>query len=60
MPALLVETAYITNEEDHKRLESDEFRETMADGILNGTIRVLESIGAYKENGIYKILVGIE
>lgn len=60
MPAVLVETAYITNEEDHKRLESDEFRETMADGILNGTIRVLESIGAYKENGIYKILVDIE
>jgi N-acetylmuramoyl-L-alanine amidase len=60
MPALLVETAYITNEEDHKRLESDEFREDIADGILNGTIRILECLGAYKEHGIYKILVDIE
>ncbi len=56
MPALLVETAYITNSEDHERLKSDEFREAMTDGILNGTIRILETMGAYKENGVYKIL----
>ncbi|NLG89465.1 MAG: N-acetylmuramoyl-L-alanine amidase [Clostridiaceae bacterium] len=60
MPAVLVETAYITNEEDHKRLESDEFREAMAEGILNGTMRILEEyLGAYKEHGKYKILVDI-
>lgn len=56
MPALLVETAYITNREDHERLKSDEFREAMTDGILNGTIRILETLGAYKEDGVYKIL----
>ena len=29
MPAVLVETAYITNPEDHQRLKSDDFREDM-------------------------------
>ncbi|ANW97986.1 cell wall hydrolase [Thermoclostridium stercorarium subsp. thermolacticum DSM 2910] len=57
MPALLIETAYITNREDNERLKSDEFRENMAQGIFNGTIRILETMGAFKEDGIYKILV---
>ncbi len=57
MPALLVETAYITNKEDHKRLESDKFREDMVEGILKGTIRILEAMGAYMEEGTFKILV---
>lgn len=60
MPALLVETAYMTNREDHERLESDEFREDMAEGILKGTIRILEAMGAYKEDGVYKILTDLE
>lgn len=55
MPAILIETAYITNRGDHKRLESDEFRENMAQGILNGTVRALETMGAYKEDGVYRI-----
>jgi N-acetylmuramoyl-L-alanine amidase len=45
MPALLIETAYITNREDHKLLESSEFREDMAEGIFRGTIRILEIMG---------------
>jgi N-acetylmuramoyl-L-alanine amidase len=57
MPALLIETAYITNKEDHARLKSDKFRDEMTDGILNGTIRILEAMGAYKEDGVYKIPV---
>ena len=57
MPALLVETAYITNKEDHERLKSDEFRENMAQGIFNGTMRILETMGAYMEDGVYKILL---
>lgn len=56
MPALLVETAYITNKEDYERLKSDKFRDDMATGIFNGTIRILETMGAYKEEGVYKIL----
>lgn len=57
MPALLVETAYITNKEDHARLKSDKFRDEMTLGIFNGTISVLEAMGAYKEDGVYKILI---
>lgn len=57
MPALLVETAFITNKEDHKRLESDEFRQNMAKGIFNGTMEIFETMGAYQENGKYKIPV---
>lgn len=57
MPALLVETAYITNQEDHSRLKSDEFRDNMVQGIFNGTVRILETMGAYKEDGVYKILL---
>lgn len=57
MPALLVETAYITNREDYERLKSDEFRENMVQGIFNGTIRILETMGAFVEDGVYKILL---
>jgi N-acetylmuramoyl-L-alanine amidase len=57
MPAVLVETAYITNPEDFQRLKSDEFRENMADGILNGTLRILGELGAYQEDGVYKVLI---
>lgn len=56
MPALLIETAYITNKGDYEKLKSDEFRENMARGICNGTIRILEAMGAFKEDGVYKIL----
>ncbi|NLK69518.1 MAG: N-acetylmuramoyl-L-alanine amidase [Clostridiaceae bacterium] len=45
MPALLIETGYLTNKEDHKRLESDEFRADMAEGIYDGTIKILQTIG---------------
>lgn len=44
MPSLLIETAYITNREDHKRLESGKFREDMAEGIFRGTVRILEKM----------------
>lgn len=56
MPAILIETAYITNREDHKRLNSDEFREDMAQAILKGTVRALETMGAYKQDGVYRIV----
>lgn len=56
MPALLIETAYITNKEDHERLINEEFLENMVQGIYNGTMTILDTMGAYKEDGIYKIL----
>jgi N-acetylmuramoyl-L-alanine amidase len=34
MPAVLVDIGYITNAEDHARLVREEFRNTVADGIL--------------------------
>ncbi len=57
MPALLIETAYLTNKEDHKRLESNEFRNAMAEGIHDGIINILETMGAYKKNEAWCILV---
>jgi len=57
MPALLVETAYITNKDDEQRLRSDEFRRNMVLGIFNGTMRILETMGAFEEDGVYKILL---
>jgi len=57
MPALLIETAYITNRADHERLRSDEFRENMVQGIFNGTMRILETMGAFREDGVYKMLL---
>lgn len=50
MPALLVETAYLTNKEDHKRLESDEFRNAIAEGIYDGIIEIIKTMGAHKKN----------
>ena len=50
MPALLVETAYITNPDDHKRLISDTFRQDMAECIFHGTLKILKKMGIYKEN----------
>jgi N-acetylmuramoyl-L-alanine amidase len=59
MPALLVEIAYITNKEDHARLKSDKFRDEITQGIFNGSIKILETMGAYVEDGVYKILEDI-
>lgn len=51
MPAILVETAYITNKEDHARLKSNDFRDKTAKGIVNGIELVLEEIGAFEHQG---------
>jgi N-acetylmuramoyl-L-alanine amidase len=57
MPALLIETAYLTNKEDHKRLESNEFRNAMAEGMYDGIIEILKTMGAYKKNETWCISV---
>lgn len=56
MPALLIETAYLTNKEDHSRLESNEFRSVMAEGIYDGITEILKTMGAYKQNETWCIL----
>lgn len=54
MPAVLVETAYITNREDEARLRSDEFRENTARGIADGIEAALNEIGAFEyQGGLY-------
>lgn len=55
MPALLIETAYLTNKEEHKRLESDEFRNAMAVGIYDGIIEILKTMGLHKKNNTWCI-----
>lgn len=51
MPAVLIETAYITNKEDHDRLKSEEFREKTALGIAEGIEIAMEEIGVFEHNG---------
>lgn len=51
MPAILIETGYITNKEDHKNLLSDDFREKTASGIAEGIKQVLDQIKAFEYNG---------
>ncbi len=51
MPAVLIETAYITNKEDHKKLESQEFRENTAKGIVDGIVKAMDEIGVFEHEG---------
>ncbi|NLU33096.1 MAG: N-acetylmuramoyl-L-alanine amidase [Clostridiaceae bacterium] len=51
MPAVLVETAFITNQEDYERLKSDEFRTNTAIGIVEGIKQALEAIQAFEYEG---------
>ncbi|MGI6622981.1 MAG: N-acetylmuramoyl-L-alanine amidase [Clostridiaceae bacterium] len=51
MPAVLVETAYITGKEDYERLVSDEFRENTARGIVNGIEDAMAEIGVFEHEG---------
>jgi len=51
MPAVLIETAYITNKEDYKRLTTDEFRTATAEGIAEGIMAGLQEVGAFDHNG---------
>jgi N-acetylmuramoyl-L-alanine amidase len=51
MPAVLVETAYITNQEDHDRLKSDEFRTNTAIGITEGIKQALDILEVFEYEG---------
>ena len=54
MPAVLVETAYITNQGDFERLISDEFKENTARGIADGIEVAMEEIGVFEhDEGMY-------
>lgn len=49
MPAILVETGFITNTRERKRLLSKKYQENLAEGIVSGIERYIESIEqAYK------------
>lgn len=49
MPAILVETGFITNARERKRLVSKKYREHLAEGIVSGIEQYIESIEqAYK------------
>lgn len=51
MPAVLVETAYITNQEDHDRLKSDEFRTNTAIGITEGIKQAFDILEVFEYEG---------
>jgi N-acetylmuramoyl-L-alanine amidase len=49
MPAILVETGFITNTKERRRLLSKKYQESLADGIVSGIERYIKSIEqAYK------------
>lgn len=45
MPAVLVECAFITNEEEYELLKTDSFRQKLAEGIAEGVIKTLKEMG---------------
>lgn len=51
MPAVLIETAYITNKEDNNKLNSQEFREMTAKGIADGIEDAMTEIGVFEHDG---------
>ncbi len=49
MPAILIETGFITNATERKRLQNEKYHEILADGIVNGIDTYIKSIDqAYK------------
>ena len=48
MPAVLVECAFITNEEEYNLLKTEAFRQKLAEGIAEGVINTLKSMGRLK------------
>jgi N-acetylmuramoyl-L-alanine amidase len=44
MPAVLVETGFMTNPVERKRLQSRKYLETLADGIVAGVERYMKSL----------------
>lgn len=51
MPAALVETAYITNRSDEKKLNTPSFRNKLAGAIANGIIKYVEQYHRKLDNG---------
>jgi N-acetylmuramoyl-L-alanine amidase len=51
MPAILVETGFITNDTERKRLLSDSYRNILADGILEGIDSYVTSINGMSSGG---------
>jgi N-acetylmuramoyl-L-alanine amidase len=51
MPAVLVETGFITNAGERKRLQSKKYLETLSDGIVAGVKAYVESIDEIYKGG---------
>lgn len=48
MPAVLVECAFISNDEERELMKTDGFRQKLADGISQGVIKALKQMGKIK------------
>jgi N-acetylmuramoyl-L-alanine amidase len=51
MPAILIETGFITNPTDRKRLLSTRYHQTLADGIVTGIDSYIKSIDKVYQGG---------
>ncbi len=45
MPAILAECAFISNDEERELLNTEEFRQKLAEGIADGVLKALKQIG---------------
>lgn len=54
MPAILIETGFITNYTERKRLLSEKYREMLADGIVRGVDSYIKSIDLAYKSGYSK------
>jgi N-acetylmuramoyl-L-alanine amidase len=51
MPAILIETGFITNPTERKRLLSEKYKDILADGIVNGIESYIKSINQVYTGG---------
>jgi len=51
MPAILIETGFISNSTERKRLQSDKYHEILADGIVDGIESYINSIKPAYQGG---------
>ena len=45
MPAILIETSFLSNPYENERLRSERYRELIAKGICDGIINYINSLG---------------
>jgi N-acetylmuramoyl-L-alanine amidase len=56
MPAVLLEIGYLSNREDTVRLESETYRQDIAEGIFGGVVEALGALAPKRHEGVLQVL----